>query len=193
MQFSVYADPDERGYYSVWQSLSAKGFFPGSNILMVTLTSEQAYQAELQPEEEVTAAFMSVLRTMYGPEIPDPIEVVFHRWTLDPLFRGTFMNWGAGATVQQQNAIRAPIPDPDSPTPQGQKLFFAGEGTSRKYFGYLQGAYFEGRLASGAIADCVLNECLTSERSAYAKREILGEKKMKRKLVGGGLRKPRFE
>jgi hypothetical protein len=34
---------------------------------------------------------------------------------------------------------------------------------------------------------------LTSERSAYAKREILGEKKMKRKLVGGGLRKPRFE
>jgi polyamine oxidase len=160
---------------------------------MVTLTSDQAYQAELQTEEEITAAFMSVLRTMYGPQIPDPIEVVLHRWTLDPLFRGTFTNWGAGATVQQQNAIRAPIPDPDSPTPQGQRLFFAGEGTSRKYFGYLQGAYFEGRLASGAIADCVLNGCLTSERSAYAKREILGEKKMKRKLVGGGLRKPRFE
>ncbi|KAF2714577.1 FAD/NAD(P)-binding domain-containing protein [Pleomassaria siparia CBS 279.74] len=121
------------------------------------------------PEFEVKEAFMAVLRTMYGQYIPDPIEVVFHRWTLDPLFRGTFMNWGAGATVQQQNAIRAPVPDPDMPSPKGQRVFFAGEGTSRKYFGYLQGAYFEGRLASGLIADSVLNGCLTSEMTALPK------------------------
>ena len=192
-QFSLYADPDERGYYAVWQSLSAEGFFPGSNILMVTLTSDQAYQAELQPESEVKDALMGVLKTMYGPNIPDPIAIKFHRWTLDPLFRGTFMNWGAGATIEQQNAIRAPIPDPDLPSPSGQRVFFAGEGTSRKYFGYLQGAYFEGRLASGLIADCVLNGCLTTETSAYHRRKILGETRQKRKLVRGGLRKPVFE
>ncbi|KAF2806432.1 amine oxidase [Mytilinidion resinicola] len=193
-EFSVYADPDERGYYAVWQSLDVAKFYPGSHLFMVTLTSAQAYQAELQTEQEVVDACMTVLRTMYGSGIPSPIEIVIPRWTLDPLFRGTFTNWGAGATVEQQNAIRAPLPDPDMPSPESQRLFFAGEGTSRKYFGYLQGAYFEGRLASAVIADCVENGCLTSEKTAYSKREILGEREEaeKRTYVGGGLRGRRF-
>lgn len=189
-QFSVYADPDERGYYAVWQSFDIPKFYPGSKLLLVTLTSDQAYTAELQTEAEVTAAIMGVLRSMYGAAIPEPTAIVIPRWTLDPLFRGTFTNFGAGATPAQQDNIRAALPDPDLPA--GQRLFFAGEGTSRKYFGYLQGAYFEGRLAAGRIADCVLNGCLTSETTAYAKREILGGEVVK-KTVRGGLRRRVFE
>lgn len=160
---------------------------------MVTLTSDEAYTAELQTEDQVISALMSVLRSMYGPYIPSPTSIVIPRWTLDPLFRGTFTNWGAGATVAQQNAIRAALPDPDLPV--GQRLFFAGEGTSRKYFGYLQGAYFEGRLAAGVLADCVNDGCLTSETTAYVKREMLGEKevKQKKRIVRGGMRKRMFE
>jgi polyamine oxidase len=158
---------------------------------MVTLTSDQAYQAELQSEAEVKEALMGVLRTMYGHSIPSPIDIVIPRWTLDPLFRGTFSNWGAGATVEQQNNIRAALPDPQLASPEGHRLVFAGEATSRKYFGYLQGAYFEGRLASALIADCVHNGCLASEATAYAKRAILGEK-TRRKYVGGGMRKRMF-
>jgi polyamine oxidase len=153
---------------------------------MVTRTSEQAYRADLQTEAEVIAALMSIL-------IPYPTSIVIPRWTFGPLFRRTFTNWGAGATVVQQNAIRTPLPDLDMPSPESQRLLFAEEGTSRKYFGYLQGAYFEGRLASAVIADCVLNGCLTSETTAYAKWEILGEReKVRRRYVGVGLRSRMF-
>ncbi|KAG8961739.1 hypothetical protein FRC03_005018 [Tulasnella sp. 419] len=169
-EFTVYADPDERGWYTVWQSLDAPGFFPGSKIFFGTLTSDQAYQAELQSDEETKKQFMDVLRTMYGPDIPDPINFTYPRWTLDPLYRGSFTNWGAGATVKQQDDIRAPLPGNTDDGNTGKRLFFAGEGTSRRYFGYLQGAYFEGRLAAHYLADCVHQDCTPSESTLFAKR-----------------------
>ena len=33
-QFFLYADPNERGWYPVWQSLSGPSFLPGSGILV---------------------------------------------------------------------------------------------------------------------------------------------------------------
>jgi polyamine oxidase len=36
-QFGLYAD-HKRGWYPVWQSLDMDGFFPGSGILLVTVT-----------------------------------------------------------------------------------------------------------------------------------------------------------
>ena len=36
-----------------------------------------------------------------------------------------------------------------------QTLWFAGEHTSAEYYGFLQGAWFEGQMAGTTIADCV--------------------------------------
>ena len=36
-----------------------------------------------------------------------------------------------------------------------QRLYFAGEHTSAEYYGFLQGAWFEGQLAGKAVAECV--------------------------------------
>ena len=36
-QFFLYADPDVRGYYPVFQSLDGLGFLPGSGIIFVTV------------------------------------------------------------------------------------------------------------------------------------------------------------
>lgn len=106
---------------------------------------------------------------MYGAEnVPEPVEFKFPRWTLDPLFRGTFTNWGAGVTVKQQDDMRAPV---GGELDSQATLWFAGEHTSRKYFGYLHGAYWEGRLAASHIADCVLRQCVTSDRTMKVKRE----------------------
>lgn len=137
-------------------------------MLFATLTSDLAYHAELQTDEETQAEFMSVLRAMYGPSIPDPVEFKFPRWTLDPLFRGTFTNFGAGVTEKQQDDLRAPVGGDTAAT---RRLFFAGEHTSRKYFGYLQGAYIEGRLVAHYLADCVFRNCSESETTGLVKRE----------------------
>jgi polyamine oxidase len=168
-EFWLYADPDERGYYPLWQPLDITGFLPGSGIVFATLTGQQAIRAEHQSDEEVKREFLTVLRRLYGEDkVPEPVEFTFPRWTRDPLFRGTFTNYGAGVTTEQQEALKAPVGGDHD---RERTLWFAGEHTSRKHFGYLHGAFREGRSSAGEVADCLLRGCQKSEETLIAKRD----------------------
>jgi len=73
---------------------------------------------------------LAVLKNMYPDvDIPEPLEIVFKRWHSDPLFRGTYSNWGVGYAPAVFDDLRAPV---------GTRLWFAGEATSFKYYGFLQ-------------------------------------------------------
>ena len=72
---------------------------------------------------------MSVLRAMYGPDIPDPEQILFKRWHSDPLFRGSYSNWGTSYPPAMFDDLRAPL--------EG-RLWFAGEATSYEFYGFLQ-------------------------------------------------------
>ncbi|KAF8446869.1 amine oxidase [Kalaharituber pfeilii] len=191
-QFTVYADSDERGNYPVFQSLDEPDFAPGSHIYFATLTSRQSYRAEHQTDKETQADFMAVLRKMYGSDIPDPIEFKYPRWTLDPLFRGSFSSWGAGVTVKQQEDMREALGGNDN-SDLSKTLFFAGEHTSRKWFGYLQGAYWEGRFAAHRIADCVNQGCVEQPMTAFVKRNAMDmDKSMARRRVASRFKRARM-
>ncbi|KAI5988510.1 hypothetical protein EDC04DRAFT_2992954 [Pisolithus marmoratus] len=123
----------QKGKYPVWQSLDHPGIFPGSGIIFVTVTLQQ----------EV----MEVLRRMY-PNAPDPIAIFMPFWGKDPLFRGSYSNWGASFVPQHSYNLSAPVDG---------HLWFAGEGTSLRYFGFLHGAYLEGQKAATNIAACINN------------------------------------
>ncbi|KAF8440194.1 hypothetical protein BGX38DRAFT_1251036 [Terfezia claveryi] len=149
-QFTVYADLDERGYWPLWQSLDEEGFTPGSHVYFATLTSDQAYRAEKNKP---------TLRSRLNSY---PIEFKFPRWTLDPLFRGSFSAWGSGVTQKQQDDMREAIGG-SSNSDLEKRLFFAGEHTSRNWFGYLQGVYCEGRMAAHNLADCLLRNFMDTK------------------------------
>jgi polyamine oxidase len=51
-QFFLYADPLERGYYPVWQSLDGAGFHLDSGILFVTVVQAQAARVEAQSDTQ---------------------------------------------------------------------------------------------------------------------------------------------
>ncbi|KAI3392858.1 hypothetical protein diail_5033 [Diaporthe ilicicola] len=81
-QFFLYADPDERGRFPVWQSLSTPGFMPGSNIIFATVVGTQSYEVEQQSDEETKADALEVLRAMFpDKEIPEPIAFTYPRWS----------------------------------------------------------------------------------------------------------------
>ncbi|CAF3262017.1 unnamed protein product [Rotaria sp. Silwood2] len=126
-QFFLYADPYRRGYYPQWQSLSEVGFFPGSNIIFVTVVSDQAYIVEAQSNNQTLTEIMAVLKSMYGNEIPQPINFYYYRWTEDPLFRGSYSNWPVGTSRCQHDNLRRPI----------GRLHFTGEVYSKEYYGSL--------------------------------------------------------
>jgi len=77
--------------------------------------------------------------------VPEPTDFFFPRWHSNPLFRGSYSNWPPSFYIKHLDNLRANV----------GRLYFAGEATSRKYFGFLHGAYFEGLNMGQIIADCV--------------------------------------
>ena len=57
--------------------------------------------------------------------VPEPTDFFFQRWHRDPLFRGSYSNWPPSFFSQHLDNLRANV----------GRLYFAGEATSRKYFG----------------------------------------------------------
>jgi polyamine oxidase len=140
----LYADL-ERGKYPVWESLDTPDFYPGSGIIFATVTvsprimdtafritslyqkGDYSKRIEALPDEQVKAEVMAVLRSMFPHlKIPQPLDFYFPRWLNNPLYRGSFSIWPASFVPEHQDNIRAPI--------RG-RLWFAGEHTSRKWFG----------------------------------------------------------
>lgn len=147
-EIGLYAD-QQKGRYPVWQSLDYPGIYPGSGIIFVTVTGDYAdYLEQLNKNTtQVQLEVMEVLRKMY-PNAPDPIDIFLPIWGRAPLFRGSYSSWGASFIPQHAYNLSAPV---------NGHLWFAGEGTSLKYFGFLQGAYLEGQNAANNIAACIKN------------------------------------
>lgn len=83
-EFFLYADGKSRGYYPVFQSLSAPGFLEDSSILFVTVVDGQSYRVEQQSDEVTKAEVMDVLRAMFpDKEIPEPIDFMYPRWSTE--------------------------------------------------------------------------------------------------------------
>ncbi|KAH9856275.1 amine oxidase [Lenzites betulinus] len=144
-EMALYAD-SERGRYPVWQSLDHVNFLPGSGIVFVTTTGDYSVRIEGLSDAQVKDEVMGVLRAMFPKTtIPDPIAFHFPRWHMDPLFRGSYSNWPASFFSEHHENLRANV----------ERLWFAGEATSQKYFGFLHGAYYEGLDVAGELATCI--------------------------------------
>ncbi|KAH7921135.1 amine oxidase [Leucogyrophana mollusca] len=145
-EMALYADK-QRGRYPVWQSLDIVDFFPGSGIVFVTVTGDFSVRIEALPDEQVQDEVMEVLRAMFpNVTIPEPLDFYFPRWNSNPLFRGSYSNWPASFVGGHWENLRATVAD---------RLWFAGEATSLKYFGFLHGAYFEGLDVAQQMAGCI--------------------------------------
>ncbi|KAM5530898.1 hypothetical protein V8D89_015430 [Ganoderma adspersum] len=125
-EMALYAD-HERGRYPVWQTLDHPEIFPGCGILFTTVTGTFSQRIESMTNAAVQAEILSVLRSMFPKAtIPEPLDFYFQRWYSDPLFRGSYSNWPANFLSEHQGNLRANV---------DKRLWFAGEATSKKWFG----------------------------------------------------------
>lgn len=141
-KFFLYSD-ERRGHYPVWENLDKE--FPGENVLMVTVTDEEARRIELQPDSETLDEIMIVLRNMFpGKDVPKADGIYVPKWFSDPLFRGSFSNWPIGVDDLVFKRLQAPI----------ESVYFTGEHTSPEYNGYVHGAYLQGISVADALWKC---------------------------------------
>ncbi|KAF2263027.1 amine oxidase [Lojkania enalia] len=165
-QFFLYASPTKRGYYPVWQSLTPEGFIPDSNIIFATVVGRESYRIEAQDDDTTMQEGLEVLRQMFPDKnIPDPIAFMYPRWSLVPWSYGSYSNWPVGTTLENHQNLRANV----------DRLYFAGEHTSTEYFGFLHGAWFEGREAGERIAGELTKDCVNvaSGCGNYTNYEVL--------------------
>lgn len=120
---------------------------------MVTAVDALAREFENLSDDDIVEQAMVVLREMYGSSIPPPTSVVVPRWTLDPLYRGSYSNWPIGVLDQHHSNLRQPV---------GQdRVWFTGEAMSEEAFGYVQGAWNEGKATAQSVGSCLTaGECL---------------------------------
>uniref|UniRef100_A0A2N9I5G6 Amine oxidase domain-containing protein n=1 Tax=Fagus sylvatica TaxID=28930 RepID=A0A2N9I5G6_FAGSY len=105
--------------------------FPGSNILVVTLTNGESKRVEAQSDEETLKEAMGVLRNMFGPNIPKATDILVPRWWNNRFQRGSYSNYPIISNHQDFQNIKAPV----------GRIFFSGEHTSERFSGYVHGGY----------------------------------------------------
>ncbi|CAN1846060.1 Polyamine oxidase 1 [Linum perenne] len=122
----------QHGYYPIWQHL--ENVYPGSNILLVTVHHDESRRIEQLADEAVVAEAMSVLRNMFGDDIPEAESVLVPKWWSDRFYKGSYSNWPDGYSRKRHSHLQAAV----------GRVYFTGEHTHERYFGWVPGAYLAG-------------------------------------------------
>lgn len=133
--FQYMSDP--KGHFSEWYSFDNLETY---SVLMAFNGGSEAIEMESLTDEEITAEAMTILRTMFGADIPEPVDVIQTRWNSDPFAKGaySFLRAGAVAVRDRNNLAENVI----------ERLFFAGEATSVANYATTEGAIRSGRKAA---------------------------------------------
>lgn len=156
-EFFMYAH-EQRGYYTFWQHMD--NAYPGSNILVVTLTNGESKRVEAQTNEETLREAMAVLRDMFGPNIPDAIDILVPCWWNNRFQRGSYSNFPIISNGKVFYNIKAPV----------GRIFFTGEHTSERFNGYVHGGYLAGIDTGKALVEEIRKE---NERESESQTLLL--------------------
>ncbi|MCW1966830.1 MAG: FAD-dependent oxidoreductase [Anaerolineae bacterium] len=133
-----YVSP-KAGEWVEWVSFARPTGLP---ILLGFNAADAGRAIEALSDEKIVASAMQTLRTIFGRNIPDPTDFQITRWNADPFAGGSYSFNPVGAVPEMREHLAKPV---------DETLFFAGEATSRKYFGTVHGAYLSGIRAADEI------------------------------------------
>ena len=123
---------DQKGAWANWFNLSRVLHKP---ILCSLYGADVARHIEGMSEAEAVQEAMSVLRKIYGSDIPAPTAQRMTRWASDPYARGSYSYPAVGSSSKDRLALAAPI---------AERVHFAGEATSADMSGTVHGALLSG-------------------------------------------------
>jgi monoamine oxidase len=122
-----------------WTDLSRTTDAP---ILSLWSHGRAARQLEQFNHVRATDEAMTAIRRVFGRSAPDPESVAVTSWINDPSSQGCYVNLPVGASHDDLDALAAPVDN---------RLFFAGEATSRRHRGTVHGAWLSGLRAAEEI------------------------------------------
>jgi len=131
------------GYMTWGLNLDHPKYFPGSNTVTFHFAGEIAQRVEAQSVTITQLEVMEQLRSQFGNDIPEPLDIYVSNWSNDPLSYGSFTDWPLGYTEDEHNLMQA----------NEMRLYFAGGHLSPEFFGFLHGAWESGLKIGEMVAD----------------------------------------
>lgn len=124
--------PAKHGEWTEWVSFQRAMKKP---VLLGFNAADRGREIETWTDDQIVASAMETLKTIFGADIPQPIDWQITRWASDPFARGSYSYHALGSTPGMRDTLGRAL---------STRLFFAGEATHRDYFGTAHGAFLSG-------------------------------------------------
>ena len=129
---------DRRGYYAYYILYSKH-----PNMITVDITEELAVHVSTQSEKVTVHEVMTILRRIFGENIPDPYTAIISKWSTDPLFQCAYTAYTTGVSETVFDALLRPV---------NNSLYFAGEALNSSDYGYTHSGYGSGAYVARQIS-----------------------------------------
>ncbi len=133
--------PETKGKFNYFLNVKK---FASANALMTFAFGDYATVTETMPDSTVINEIMLHLKTIYGSSIPNPTHMLRTKWGQNINAYGSYSYATNGTTTADFDTLAKAV---------NNKLFFAGEHTSRDYRGTVHGAYLSGIREADKIID----------------------------------------
>lgn len=137
--------PEQAGRWTEWVSFLRAA---GAPVLLGFHAGEVGRSIEAESDASIVDDAMQTLRTIFGSDIPQPVDAQVTRWAADPHALGSYSFNAVGSTAAQRRALAASL--------EG-RLFFAGEATEADFFATAHGAYLSGMRAAREIDAAIVS------------------------------------
>lgn len=125
--------PDTKGKFNYYVNMLK--FLPNTNGLMTFAFGNYALETEKMTDEEIIKEVMDELKIIYGKNIPNPTKLLRTQWGQNINSFGSYSYATNGTTSDDFDILSTEI---------NNKIFFAGEHTSKEFRGTVHGAYLSG-------------------------------------------------
>ncbi|MFG2859175.1 flavin monoamine oxidase family protein [Streptomyces sioyaensis] len=132
---------DKYGQWEQWINIARP---TGQPVLLGFNAADFGRTIEGWNDTRIVDSAMGTLKTIFGSDIPAPVDYQITRWASDPYARGSYSYNKTGSTPAMRERLAAAVDD---------RVHFAGEATHRDSYQTVHGAYLSGIRAAKEVAD----------------------------------------
>ncbi|OAA67514.1 lysine-specific histone demethylase 1 [Cordyceps fumosorosea ARSEF 2679] len=131
-----------RGRFFQWFNVTNTTGMP---CLIALMAGDAGFDTETSSNEDLIREATETLRSVFGPDVPHPLEAVVTRWGSDPFARGSYSSAAPDMQPKDYDNMAKPLGN----------LFFAGEHTIGTHPATVHGAYLSGLRAASEVAEAI--------------------------------------
>ncbi|KAJ4009033.1 hypothetical protein NW752_008982 [Fusarium irregulare] len=132
-----------RGRFFQWFNVSNTTGLP---CLIALMAGEAGFETEHSSNDSLVAEATQVLRSVFGKDVPYPVEAMVTRWGSDRFARGSYSSAAPGMQPEDYDTMARPVGN----------LFFAGEHTIGTHPATVHGAYLSGLRAASEVLETLI-------------------------------------